>query len=491
MLPGLPHYRLLLPALLLICITTPAFAGGPEIGDQGAVAMGRGGAFAVRADDLSAIYYNPAGLARLDGTHFYYSHRVVYGEAEFRRARTLDWSEATHGVPRLVEFEHVRNEEPLFALGPMAVLSSDFGLEDWAFAAGIYAPPAVGRLKFPDDGPQRYMLVEQDVMMVLYSLGAAWQPHKRFAAGLSMAYVDVPNLAFEMVVDGNLSPKQVNPEKSRFDIRTRVEGEDRIGFTGNFGLWYEPIDGLQLALAGQFLPIQVDSKSHLSLQAETLELDEDIIITKNGVPDNRVTFSLTMPMKFRAGIRYVHMERDREVFDLELDIHYDMWSMMEQYTMNAGITTEVMGQVLTIDQVIIEKNFRDTISVRLGGDYNVIPHWLTLRAGFFYESPAVRKGYAFLDAFSFHRFGPSGGFSLHLGKVDFAMAYTWLAQNVLVVSEAESKVYQQMPGSPCQPPYTNTSLCNEHYLGQPSASANAGTYQANYHLMNASLSVSF
>ncbi len=489
---GWPHgCRLLLSALLLLCLASPARAGGPEIGDQGAVAMGRGGAFAVRADDLSAIYYNPAGLARLSGTHFYYSHRVVYGEAEFRRARTLDWSGATHGVPRLVGFEHVRNEEPLFALGPMAVLSSDLGLEEWGFAAGIYAPPAVGRLKFPEDGPQRYMLIEQDVMMILYTLGAAWRPHERFAAGLSMAYVDVPNLAFEMVVDGNVSPKQVNPEKSRFDIRTRVEGEDRIGFTGNFGLWYEPVDGLQLALAGQFLPIQVNSKSRISLEAETLELDEEIAITKDGIPDNRVTFSMTMPMKFRAGIRYVHRERDREVFDIELDIHYDLWSMMDRYTMDAGITTEVMGQMLTIDQVIIEKNFRDTISVRLGGDYNIIPSWLTLRAGFFYESPAVRKGYAFLDAFSFHRFGPSGGFTLHLPHVDFSMAYTWLAQNVLVVTEEESKVYQQMPGNPCQPPYTNTSLCNEHYLGQPAASANAGTYRANYHLMNASLMVNF
>lgn len=483
--------QLLLPALLLLWMAPTALAGGPEIGDQGAVAMGRGGAFAVRADDLSAIYYNPAGLARLRGTHFYYNHRVVYGEAEFHRARTLDWSEATHGVPRLVEFEPVSNEEPLFALGPMAVLASDLGIKDWTFAAAIYAPPAVGRLKFPDDGPQRYMLVEQDVMMVLYTLGAAWRPHDQFAAGISLSYVDVPMLAFEMVVDGNVSPKQVNPEQSRFDIRTRVEGEDRIGMTGNFGLWYEPVDGLQLALASQFLPIQVDSQSRLSLQAENLDLEEEITITKNGVPDNRVTFSLTMPMKFRAGIRYVHKRQDRDVFDLELDVHYDLWSMMERYTMDAGITTEVMGQVLTIDQVIIEKNFRDTISVRLGGDYNVIPRWLTLRAGFFYETPAVRQGYAFLDAFSFHRFGPSGGLTLHLSQVDFSLAYTWLAQNVLVVTEEESKVYQQMPGSPCQPPYTNTSVCNEHYLGQPAAAANAGTYQANYHLMNASLAVNF
>jgi long-subunit fatty acid transport protein len=476
---------------LSLPVPSPARAGGIEIGDQGAIAMGRGGAFAVRADDGSALTFNPAGLARIDGSHIYYNHRVVYGESEFRRARTLDWSDATHGVPRLVTFEGVKNEEPLFALGPMLTVVSDFGLDQWAFAAGVYAPPAVGHVKYPEDGPQRYMLVEQDVIMVLYTLGAAWQPHPRVAAGITLSYVDVPRLAFEMVVDGNVAPQQVNPEQSRFDVRTRVEGADRMGMTGNFGLWYEPLDGLQLALAGQFLPITVDSESRLSLEAEHLELDDDIVITKDGQPDNRVTFRFRMPMKFRAGIRYVHTRGDRELFDVELDLHYDLWSMMDAYTMDAGITTELMGQVLTIDQVIIEKNFRDTLSIRLGGDLHVVPGWLSVRAGFFYETPAVRKGYAFLDAYSFHRYGPSGGFTLHLPHVDLSLAYTYLAQNVLVVTEEESRIYQQAPGSPCQAPYTNTSLCNEHYLGQPSAPANAGTWKANTHLMNASLAVNF
>jgi long-chain fatty acid transport protein len=487
-------FRLLAAAALLTGLTAgavPAFAGGPEVGDQGTVAMGRGGAFAVRADDLSALYYNPAGLARLRGTRFYYSHRVTYGEAEYRRARTLDWSEATHGVPRLVQFDPVRNEEPPFPLGPMAVLASDFGTDEWTFAAGIYAPPAIGRLKYPDGGPQRYMLIEQDVMMVYYNLAAAWQPRQNFGVGLALAWVDVPKLAFEMVVDGNVAPKQVNPEKSRFDIRTRVEGQDRVGFTGVAGLWYEPLKGLQLALAGQLLPIRVDSRSKLYLEPETLQVDEEIAITKDGVPNNDVTFSFTLPVKLRAGLRYVYTRGEQELWDVELDVHYDFWSMMDSFVMDAGITTELMGQALTIDKVVIPKNFRDTVSVRLGGDVAVVPGWLSLRAGFFYESPAVRDGYVFLDSLSFHRFGPSGGLTLHLPHVDLSLAYTWLAQNVLVVTEEESRIYQQMPGSPCEAPYTDPALCSEHYLGQPAAAANAGTYIANYHLFNASLAVNF
>ena len=128
-------------------------AGGLEIGDQGAKAAGRAGAFTVRADDPSALYYNPAGLARLRGTQVYYSHRLLYGQAEYRRARTLDWSDATHGTPQLVDFEHVTNQAPLFPTGLMLAASSDFGLDDVTFAAGVYGPPAVGHVQYPEQRP--------------------------------------------------------------------------------------------------------------------------------------------------------------------------------------------------------------------------------------------------------------------------------------------------------------------------------------------------
>ena len=127
-------FRFLLGALVLIlCTPGLVYGGGIEIGDQGAKAMGRGGALVVRADDLSAIYYNPAGLARLRGTRFYYTHRLVYGESSYKRARTLDWSGATHGVPALLEFGEVKNQEPLFPLGMMAVIYSEFVIEVFTF----------------------------------------------------------------------------------------------------------------------------------------------------------------------------------------------------------------------------------------------------------------------------------------------------------------------------------------------------------------------
>jgi len=475
---------------LLLCGGV-AHAGGIEVGDQGARAMGRAGAFTARADDPSAAYYNPAGLARQRGTQLYYSHRLVYGEAECRRARTLDWSGATHGVPRLVDFEHVENEDPWFPLGLMLVAASDLGLDDWTFAAGVYGPPGVGHVRYPADGPQRYMLVEMTTLILYYTLSAAWKYGDLFGVGLSLQWVDVPQLDFEMVVDGVVAPRNVSPDQSQFDINTRIEGSDRFGLTAIVGAWLQPHPAVDIGVAGRVLPVKVETASELHLRPDFLELDRPISLTRDGEPANDVSFSMVLPPKLRGGIRYAHRCGGQEMFDVELGVHYEMWSMVERFTIDADITSEVMGQVLYLDTVEMEKRWKDTWSVRLGGDYHVVPDLLTVRGGFWYETPAVDDAYAYLDALSFERWGPSAGLTLSLWGFEASAAYSYIFQEVVVVSEDDAAIFQQVPGSPCPAPYTDPALCHAEYLGKPSAPANAGTYRASYHVLNLSLSYGF
>jgi len=488
----LRHITAWLLGVCLLAAGTRAFAGGVEVGDQGAKAAGRGGAFSALADDFTAVDYNPAGLARIRGTHFFFNHRSLYQDIEYRRARTLDWSEATHGVPELLEFEHVRPDDPWFLQGVMFGITTDLGLDDFGFAAGLYGPPAVGAQSFPEDGPQKYMLTNMEVMIIYYTVSAAWKKGDVFGFGASLQWVDCPKLDFELVVDGNIAPKIVQPDESPFDIRTRISGEDRVGFTAIAGGWYKPHPRWEAALSGRVVPIHIRTDSKLSVVAENLTLDSPPEITKDGVPDNRVHFTMDMPVKLRGGARYVHPDgAGGELFDVELDFGYDLWSVMEQYTLDAGVTVEVMGHQVPIDKMYIKKMWKDSFSVHLGGDFQVVHDVLRLRAGVFYETPSFDTGAEYLDAFPFERIGPSAGFTLRVLGSDLSVAYTWVHQIPRTVSEDESKVFQQTPGSPCQAPYTDTNVCADQYLGKPSASANAGTYVADYHLVNASLSMGF
>jgi len=475
-----------------LLLAGPALAGGMDVGEHGARATGRGGAFTAKADDPSAIDNNPAGLAKQRGTHFYICGRVLYGPVEYRRARTLDWSGVTEGgVPSLVDFEHTHNEAPWFPINGMIVAQSDFGLEDWTFAVGVYGPPGVGYVEYPGEGAQRFTLTEMEVTILYYTAAAAWKYNDLFGLGLSLQWVDVPTLNFEMVTDGNVAPKLVNPVQSDFEINTRVEAADRIGFTAIVGAWLKPIPQLEVAVAGRVIPVPVEAEGTLALRALYLNLPDGIRTTRNGEPADDVTFKMLLPPKLRAGVRYSHKDGKREVFDIELGVHYELWSLIDKYEMEMNIRSEVAGQIIDIGTIDIDKKWHDTIAVRLGGDYNVVPDWLTLRAGFFYETGAEPKGYAYLDVMSLERISPSAGFTLAHWGFELSAAYTYVWQKPMVVTEEESRVYQQMPAGQCKAPYTNPNLCHPEYIGKPAAPANAGTYISDYHIITFALSYGF
>jgi long-subunit fatty acid transport protein len=298
-------------------------------------------------------------------------------------------------------------------------------------------------------------------------------------------------MKFEMVVDGNITPRTVYPDTSPFDIDVLIKGGGLFNFTSTLGVWYKPLPCLEIAAAGQFIPMDLNIPARIYLNPERIKLTAPIVVMKNGVPDNRVKFGMTIPPSLRTGIRYIHQKGGKEIFDLELDFDVEFWSMMKGYTLDAGMTARVLGQTFSIDKINIDKKWTDTFSVRLGGDYNVIPDRLRVRAGFFYESPSTRRAYTYLDFLSLDRFGPSVGLTVSFYGVDLSLAYAYVLQMPMVVTEDQSRVYQQAPGSPCKPPYADANLCDEHYLGKPSAPINAGTYIENYHFFNAGISYNF
>ena len=161
--------RLALSSALLLAPSS-AFAGGMEFPGNGARATARGGAFTVRADDLSALAHNPAGIARLKGNHFFYSHTLDWLDLSFtRQQKNFEPTEkdASFGDP----FATVSNEEKLFPLGIMLGASSSLGTDAMTFAAGVFGPSAHGKLKFPVQGGQRYMLTELESILVYYLQG--------------------------------------------------------------------------------------------------------------------------------------------------------------------------------------------------------------------------------------------------------------------------------------------------------------------------------
>lgn len=469
---------------LLAVTALPALAGGGYFnGNKGARAVGRGGAFTAKADDLSAVAFNPAGLAHIGTTLIQVGNRFSYNAHSFTRAPTLDWGNAEDNVPRYVEFDEVENEKPWHLLDPILGITTNFGLEDWQFALAAYAPAGIREEEYPVEGGQRYMMVARDAMMINYSASVAWKLRELFGLGASLQIIAVPELKYSLVIDGFAEQGGgVYPVSSKWDIVATTEGSDLFTFNAVIGGWYRPAPFLELGLSAQVVPADVTTSSTLSLeplQPETIP--GTITLLRNEQPADDVDVGLPLPMTFRAGARYRHLEGDLERFDIELDLTYETWSRVEQFLLDSnGLVAQVGEYPVDIGQIKIDKQWQNTLTVALGGDYNVVPKRFTARGGVYFETAVADEPYANID-FPGGRFGGFGlGGSAFFDKFEIALAYEFRGMSTVSVSEGDGRVYQQAPGVVCPPPYT-ADACPDVYPGQPSPTVNGGTYKAHTH----------
>ncbi len=494
-------------AITQIGVVPDTMAGGMTVGDLGTQAEGRAGAFAAKSDDLTAIEYNPAGLTLIGGTQFYLSNRFGYAIERFTRAPTRDAdpeiSTRDDGVRsgQLVTFDRVENGHPWQLLNPVIAAGSNFGLESWAFALGAYAPPGISVQEFPDDnGPnvmrkagQKFMMIDRDVKILYYSLSVAWKYQDIFGVGGSLQWVDAASIKMSLMIDGN-TYGVVNPVYSSSHMKSTITGADHFGVSGLLGVWYRPLPFLQFGLSGR-APTQIDADCDLKVEMTAPGFDVEPVITRNGRPANDVDLAFTLPATGRFGARYIHLQGEKPLFDVELDFVFEAWSMTDKYSLNArDLLTVVEGTSINVvvDKVDIPKKWKNTYSVRLGGDFNVLPERLILRAGGMYESPATRPEYASIDFFSNHRVGAALGASVKFYGVDISLSYNFVYEIPLSITEAEGKVYQQAPGTTCPAPgYNDPVECDLDFAGQPAATVNGGDYDSKYHFATLSASYTF
>lgn len=478
-------HRRLRPALLACLASTlaaspPAHAGGFEIPDSGTFNLGRGGASIVRADDPTALVLNPGALLRLRGTHLLLDHVFVFEHSRFTRAESDLPPGTDYGFDPLAPVE---NQDDLFALGGMFIATTDFGLDDFTFAAGVYGPSAHGQKRYPIEGGQRYMLTALEAILVKPSLAVAWGDRDTFGIGLTLQLVMTPSLEMELVVDGSQAG-ELHAYYSGNDVLATISLSDMAAFSAIVGAWWRPLPALELGISGQVVPtaLSLDGEFTLSNVPGQTQFSEQQLT----VPGSAARLDLTLPPTLRAGVRYRHLDGEREIFDVELDVVYEAWSVLDAYEVELDGTINLFVGAEAPDTVI-EKRWRDTVSVRLGGTWNLIgPEapgglWgdsagaLQLSLGGYWERGAVPENYEHLDFLSFDRVGLSIGIAGRVGPVRLKAAYSHVFQEDREVSERFGKVYQQRPLDPCP----DTCDGGAGWSGVP---ANAGLFESGYDL---------
>jgi long-subunit fatty acid transport protein len=466
-----------------MALPATALAGGFEYGPQGLHAVGRGGAFTAKADDASAMYWNPSKLSVLKGTHLLVNLNTSLLSLDFDRfpaqkrkvSQDPETGALSYGDPvgDPIEFGRSSQNRGWFPMGISMALTSDFGLEDWGFGLSLNGPAAVGAVRYPGDkdAATRYSTAELDTMVAYITAAASYKYKEWFGFGLGLQYMVVPKLKYSLVIIGPAAYTNQNyPVNTINDLRADLSVSDWRGFTALLGAWAKPLPCLEFGFNARIIPVKVKAKGDVKLKGTENSVYESL---ENPIQvGGKLEFN--MPATVQLGARYMFVRQDREIFDIEADFVWEQWSRMDAFRM--ATTERAEGPGLAIDpiNIALERRWKDTYSVRLGGQWNAIPDWLTARLGGWWESATQPNAYTTVDLPGFSRFGIGFGLSTSIYGFEIGMAYAHVFQMDRTVEAGTGLIRQQLVGP---------EMMIEGYA------VNEGKYQSSFDIITVGISV--
>ncbi len=477
-----------------------AQAAGVEDAPAGAEALGRAANY-VRARDFFAVWQNPANLAVVSRRNAGLEFRLPVMNACFDRAR-----DPSKEYKPFESFNKVCNEKKVFPTGNVGyAMSFENGL---GFGVGVFTPSGVSKLKFGDDtivtqmtGPGEYgrtetgvetanrqLLITRDVLAAFLMAGVGYQIMPELRVGLSAGF-GVADIRFKNVasVQGSSFLDQ--------EVLTKVHVKDWFVPRATFSIVGSPIPALDL-MAQVTITSDIKASGHVDAQANgiTGAPRGNCKSTEPG-PYCRVDdVTLKVPyqrVEVYIGARYGFVRPGHthgpkfdpmkdELGDVELNAYFVNTGSVDAYRLNlydAGDPDDLARVSFSTDpnargvglpaRALIPHNWRNTYGVRVGGDYNVLPSLLSLRAGFSYESSAVRGSYMNIDYFAQQKFGLHIGASVMIGSmVKVSLAYAHLFYGKVDTRVGEGRV-PEIAAVPAVPPDT-----------VPAQPVNEGSYRA-------------
>lgn len=470
-----------LATALTVSVGGQAWAAGFEIPGNSTAAVGRGTAFAVSADDGTAVAYNPGALSRQKGTRLQWSHQALWAHERFTRGPSAYKQANVAGTDPADARAPSDNQTPLFPLGAFLVASSDFGLEDWTFALAGYGPSAIGYKEFDVMGGQRYMLTKLDALMAYASAAVAWGKKDRFGVGVTLQYAAMPKTHLSLVVDG-ATGGAANPYYAGNDVVATIKLQDMAAFSAIVGGWLRIGERLELALSSRVMPVEFDATGDLSLANDKTGAGAEFKPEKIAVTDSTSAMTMKIAPTATLGARYRGLDAaGAEKWDAEVNVVWEGWSVIDAYDVKNGGMINLFAAQPSPD-VTIQKRWRNTWSVRAGGSAEVAKG-LKVSLGGYWEQGAVPQNYEHLDFPSFDRLGLGTGVRWQGEQLQLGLSYAHVFQETREVSELYGKVFQERPLAPC----SNTANC----AGLSPVPVNNGTFETGYDQLSATVGYRF
>ncbi|MDX1592805.1 MAG: outer membrane protein transport protein [Gammaproteobacteria bacterium] len=353
-------------AALGLGLAGQANASGFMIVEQSVHEVGRAISGATAgADNLGTLFFNPAGITRIEGTQGSAALHVIMPSAEFQGSGTTNIP-ASPGLP----ISGGNSETDEVGLVPNLYLVTDFD-DRIKYGLGINAPFGLVT-EYDPDWVGRYHAIRSELASLNINPTVAYRVDDRLSLGfgLSAVYTDVE---LTNAVDGVLAATSlgfcpglpvcaVPPGSGAADGLVRLEGND-WGFGFNLGLLYELDDATRVGVAYRSrIDHTLEGESTTSVlglqQVELIEAD------------------LTLPDTLSVGV--VHRYGPR--WAVLADVAWTNWSEFDELRV---VSRTDGGTLLTQPE-----NWDDTWRYSLGIEFSPDTAW-TWRGGVAFDETPI------------------------------------------------------------------------------------------------------
>ena len=321
-----------------------ALATGFRLPDQDAFATARGEAFAATADNPSAIYYNVAGIAQLQGQNVRGSLYGIYLAPSYESpsGHTSDNERTLHAVPSFFY---------------------TYGLEDApvTFGLGLYSPYGLS-LRWPEDSGFRTVGTESALTYLTVNPAVAFKltPNLLLGGGLTVNYANV-----------DLGQGLFWPDRTLDKFRVRGEGWD-VGY--NLGLLWKPHEQLSFGISFR-------SPTTVNLQGHTDYYNRSTFFT---VPEFKGRSSSEAEFNFPLNAVFGVSYRPTPKWNLEFNADYTDWSRLQ----TVMVKQEVGFPPILPQDVPIHLNWESSWYYEFGATRYLNDQW-SVSAGYIYNENSV------------------------------------------------------------------------------------------------------
>lgn len=357
--------RALLACAAFLAVPAPAGAAGFSLYEQGARALGGAGAFTARADDPSAIFFNPAGLSHIEARAFALSPNLIYFKSEFSGVTPSPG----FGVEEETKGQTFPNASLYYAQRVGRAVTAGLG---------VYNPYGLQvEWKDPDTFTGRAISTFSKITPFYFVPTVAWAPAEKWSVGVGA------NLVVSKV-ELRRHLQAYNPFDDRTDDIGTVDLASRHNFGAGFNLgvqWW-PCDRMRYgATYRSQVAIDYDGDASFTQRA-TGNPTFDALVAASFPPDQRVDTAVDFPAQASFGIARVFSA----AWSGEVNVNWTQWSAFDRL--------ELRFEETPSRNLSIPEEWHDAWNVRAGVEYRAggVSPWAWRGGWYFDESPQPTEG---------------------------------------------------------------------------------------------------